>query len=528
MVIIFGDSLKAAKAYRGSAPLGKERLLGAFGRAAGLALVAFLAACSSDTILESAADAGNLPDADPQADASLPPDGGVSDASVAAPLQLSTTTLDFGDVPCASDSPPQTLTITNPGRAAVRWSVRLQRGAPFAFDGATSGTLAAGASVAVKVLVESTRGVRAGSAFTDALLVDDEDDATPSIQATLRAQLSGADFVFTDPTIDFGNIDVAGTPASRAVALENQGTAAATVSFDQQASGPFSLVYGASAGATSVTLAPGAASSGIVARFDPDSDGPATASFTLVTQGAVCTVPNVRLELTGTGVSSDLRVSEPELDWGLVACGATASAKTLSLSNVGTAAVNYTLTLAKGAASPFTLSRTSGALNPNASQSVTITPKAVPAPTSTAVDTSDNAFGDVLRVREPSGTEHTVDLLQTAKGAVFQVLPASVSFPSTAVGSSRDYAINIVNVGSARARVQYTIAPANGPFRGSTPLGPQPVEGQNDSLVNTITFEPTTAGTFNATLTWSHVPLQGEVLCGPMPAAIPITATATP
>lgn len=528
MVIIFGDSLEAAKAYRASAPLGKERLLRRAGRFMALGAVAFLAACSSDTLIESAPDAGDLPDAQPESDASIATDAGAPDASTTAALLLSDGTLDFGDVSCGTDSAPKALTITNRGRSAVTWSARLQRGNPFVIDGASSGTLAAGASVAVKVVFESTRGVRAGSAFTDALIVDDEDPATPPSQATLRGQLAGADFVFTSATIAFGNIDVAGTPASRAVALENQGTAAATVSFDQHSSGPFSLAYGTSASATSVSLAPGASSSGIVARFDPDSDGPASASFTLVTQGPVCTVPSESLELTGTGVSSDLRVSEPELDWALVACGATGSAKVLNLSNVGTAAVSYTLTLAKGAASPFTLSRTSGTLNPSASQNVTVTPKAIPSPTATAIDTSDNAFGDVLRIREPSGTEHTVDLLQTAKGAVFQVLPASVTFPSTAVGSSRDFAVNIVNVGSARARVQYTLTPASGPFRGSTPLGPQPVEGQNDSLVNTITFEPTAAGTFNATLTWTHVPLQGEGLCGPMPAPVAITATATP
>jgi hypothetical protein len=528
MFIIFGDSLKAERAYRGSAPLGKERLLGRSGRWAAFGAAAFLAACSSDTILESAPDAGDLPDAQTEPDAAPPADGASSDAGTNASLELSDAVIDFGDVSCGADSDPRSLTLTNRGRSAATWSARLQRGAPFVIDGASSGTLAAGAQVAVKILFESTRGARSGSAYTDALIVDDGDDATPVTQTTLRAELAGADFAFTSPTIAFGNIDVAGTPASRTVALENLGNRAATVSFDQQSSGPFSLVFGGSSSATSVSLAPGAATSGIVARFDPDSDGPANASFTLVTQGAVCTVPSENLELTGTGVSSDLRVSEPELDWSLVGCGATGSAKALSLSNVGTAAVSYTLTLAKGSSSPFTLSRTSGTLNPNGSQSVTVTPKAIPAPTNAAIDTSDNAFGDVLRIREPGGTEHTVDLLQTAKGAVFQVLPASVAFPSTVVGSSRDYAVNIVNVGSARARVQYTLTPVAGPFRGSTPFGPQPVEGQNDSLVNTITFEPTAAGTFSATLTWSHVPLQGEVLCAPMPAAIPITATATP
>jgi hypothetical protein len=440
---------------------------------------------------------------------------------------VSALTVDFGEVTCGTEGAPRSVTLTNGGARAVTWSAALQRSAPFAIQGARGGVLAPGASASITLAFEAPTGLRSGTGITDALVLADDDDATPDVQITVRGELAGADLVFTTSSLDFGSVDVNGPAASRPVPLENRGNRPANVGFDQLASGPFTVALGA-AGAASLTLAPNASPSGIVARFAPDADGLASASFTLVATGAVCTEPSGSLDLSGTGVSSDLRVSEPELDWGLVNCGATGAPKTLTLSNSGTASVAYTLTLAKGRSSPFTLSRTSGTLAVNASQSVTVTPTAIPTSSGAAVDTSDNAFGDVLRITEAGGNVRTVTLFQTAKGAVFQVLPASVAFPSTAVGASRDYSINLLNIGSGRARVQYTLTPLSGPFRSSRALGPVPVEGQNDSLVDTITFEPTQPGTFGATLAWSFVAAPGEVLCGPMPAPIAITGTATP
>jgi hypothetical protein len=533
MVVIFGKARRAEGSYRVCKPFGKERLLVPL-----LAVMAAAEACSSDTVIEdNAADAGILPDggatadagAAPSGDASPRPDG--STTTAVSPLRASATTVDFGAVDCGAEAAPKTVTITNTGARAVTWSAALQRSAPFTIRGPRGGVLAAGAAAQLTVAFDAPTGLRSGTGITDALVLDDGDDATADAQVTVRGELAGADLAFTTATLDFGSVDVNGPAASRPVPLENRGNRPATVTFDQLASGPFTIALGA-AGAPSVVLAPNAPPTGIVARFAPDADGLASTSFTLVATGSVCTEPASSLDLTGTGVSSDLRVSEPELDWGLVNCGATGAPKSLALSNSGTAGVSYTLALAKGAASPFTLSRTSGALAVGATQSVTVTPRAIPAPgaapTSAPIDTASDAFGDVLRITEARGAVRTVALLQTAKGAVFQALPASVPFPSTAVGSSRDYSVNLINVGSARARVQYTLTPLTGPFRSSRALGPVPVEGQNDSLVDTITFEPTRAGTFSATLTWSFVPAPGEVLCGPMPPAIPITGTATP
>lgn len=520
MVIIFGETRRTRGAYRGSRQFGKESLWIAV-----VAAIPLAAACSSDVVLDNAAADASSPDAGTivEQDAAAP---AVDAAPVSSPLRA-TTTLDFGTIPCGTAAVARSVTLTNDGPAPVDWSAQLRRGAPFSLTGSANGTLASGASVELAIAFDAPTGVHAGSTFTDALLVDDGVDATPETQVTLRGQLSGADLVLVDAAIDFGSIDVNGTPATRAVALENRGDTPVTVAFDQASLGPFSLVYNANASASSVVLSPNASASGIVARFAPDSDGPAAASFTLTPTGAVCTAPAATLDLSGSGISSDLRVSDPELDFGLVACGATGTPKNLVLTNAGTAAVTYAASLVKGAASPFTLSRASGSMNANGTQSIVVTAKAVPAPTSSAVDTSDNAFGDVLRIVEPGGATHTVDLLQTAKGAVFSVLPASVVFPPTAVGSSRDYTINLLNTGSGRAHVQYTLTPLSGPFRSTRPLGPTPVDA-NDSLVDTLTFEPASAASFNATITWSLVAVPGEVLCAPMPAAITVQGTATP
>ncbi len=529
MVIFSRTISNLVASYIGAGRLGKERLF--FGLTA--ALVLGLSGCSSDVVLGNDVPPGNIPedagDGGPgpgngASDAATGASDGRADAAAPSGLHASLAVVDFEKVPCGSSAPGRSFSLANTGTATTAWSVALRRGDPFQISGPTAGSLAAGASVQIALIFTAPTGVRSASAFNDALLIDDSDDATTDEQITVRAQVSGADLVFTTAVVNFGTTDIAGPARSRAIALENRGDLAATIAFDQQSQGPFALFF--VGGGNSLVLAPGAATSGIRADFQPTVEGLAAASFTLMPSGAICTAPSDSLDLSGEGISSDLRTSEPELDFGLVGCGTAASPRTVTLSNAGTAPVSYTLALVKGAASPFTLSRANGTLAAGASQALIVTPKPVPAPAASAVNTSANAFGDVLTITEPGGTVHTMDLLQTARGAVFSVLPASVVFPSTVVGNERDYNINLDNLGSGRARVQYTITPVNGPFRSTRPLGPIPVDAA-DSLVDTITFEPLSAGSFSATLTWTLVPVAGEVLCAPMPASIAISAVAT-
>jgi hypothetical protein len=131
--------------------------------------------------------------------------------------------------------------------------------------------------------------------------------------------------------------------------------------------------------------------------------------------------PNVTL--TGNG-TNNVKVNPTTLDFGFTNCGATALPQTLQITANGQA-LNYMTSLAKGANTPFTLSAASGTVAAQATATITVTPKAIPFPSTTGA----NGFGDVLTISSdiPGDTPHAVALNQTARGAILVFSPLTIT-----------------------------------------------------------------------------------------------------
>ncbi len=239
----------------------------------------------------------------------------------------------------------------------------------------------------------------------------------------------------------------------------NAGSPAATVSLS-----PGNSAYTVQSGGT---IAAGGSATETVS-FDPTAAQGDVSSLSFTTSDALCTPLPAAIVLSGTGTAGSLSLSATTLTFGtnpsdpngLVACGSTGTTQTLSLSNVGTQALNVeTATLGKGASSPFSLSGP-GATLPlligiGGSSSITITPAAIPQAVADPNDPS--AFSDVLTITTDAtnDTPHTVTLTMQPYGTVIASTPfhSTWSFGTVGAGSIGTFSNTIQNTGNATASV---------------------------------------------------------------------------
>ena len=154
---------------------------------------------------------------------------------------------------------------------------------------------------------------------------------------------------------------------------------------------------------------------------------------------------------------------------GLVPCGTTAGAQTVSVTNNSSQTLTLALTLAGGAASPYTVSGPA-TVAASATAMVTVTPKAIPATASTTTD----GFADTLSIGATGGVvseSHTVALHQTAQGAILTFNPTALSFSAS---GSKAFTVNnsgnlsapyTLAVGGTNASL-YTVGPSAGTASG--------------------------------------------------------------
>jgi hypothetical protein len=247
----------------------------------------------------------------------------------------------------------------------------------------------------------------------------------------------------------------------------NPGSAAANVSF---------VVQGSGASAYAVTplsasdIAPGGGlSSSESVAFTPVSSVAYPASLALATSDSLCAPLPTPISMTGTGAQGKVAVSPTILTFGtspsdpagLVNCGATGPASSLTISNVGNADFAVTaLTLGLGAASPYQLSGAAASLPADVgigdSISLTITPKAIPSAVANPNDASP--FSDTLTITTNAAldTPHSIALVMQARGAVIANTPLSTTwnFGTIGYGSIGTVTSTIRNAGNAPASLQ--------------------------------------------------------------------------
>ena len=393
-------------------------------------------------------------------------------------LTPGTASLNFGSVVVGSN---QTLseTITNSGGSTVTISQAAVTGTGFSLSGVTVPfTLTAGASKSLNVVFAPQS---AGTPSGTLNITSDASNSSLTVPVSGTALTAGSLAAGT-PALSFGTVTV-GNNQTIPETLTNSGGSSVNVTQATVTGAGFSL----SGLTVPFTLAAGASKSFNVV-FTPQSAGTPSGTLTITSNASntSLTVP-----LTATAVMpGSLTAGTPSLSFGSVTVGNT---KTLSetITNSGGSTVNVSQAAVAGSGFsitgltvPFTL-----AAGASKSFSVVFAPQAAGSPTGTLTITSD-ASNPSLTV-PVSGTAATVGTLSPG--------PASLSFGSVNVGSSKTLSETITNSGGTTVTVSQATVTGTGYSITGLTVPFTLAAGASKSF--NVVFAPQAAGTPSGTLT---------------------------
>jgi hypothetical protein len=468
----------------------------------------------------------------PESNVTPNPDSGSSSGSLPPGTELITgleegpegTGLYFGDkgfVNCGKQAPEKTLILNNPTNDIINFEVKLTAGEEYYTVNPLKGGVPIGGTAVIKIVPNA---IPQNSEVTPDLYAGTLELKTSPSQppTTIRLhQTARGAIVTTNPTsMDFGSVRI-GSPVNRTLTLMNKGNVAVTANLSVTSSA-FSI-EGAASG--SVTLAPGGAlgSKDIVLSPTEAKSYDDTLTVSFDPSVAHCAPPPSTISLKGQG-SISVGVSPGTLQFGLVDCGTAGAAQTVTISS--TSAMNFTPTLGKSAASPYTLADASG--NPIALGSSIPVPAAstyelrvVPKTIALPASTTAGAFDDTLTITTdiPTDSPHNVQLRETARGAVFVLEPQTINVTGT-INETKTNNFTLRNNGNAPAPYQITVSPAS-TFTSNLTSGTLQGGGTAAGVLTTrlpSTYSTQVNGTIQVTST-------GGVLCADLPSPITLSAT---
>jgi hypothetical protein len=371
---------------------------------------------------------------------------------------LSTTSLDFGKVDCGSKAASQTFTLTNSGNAPLTYDAPSlgKSPSPYMMSPSTGGSLTAGQAVTFTVTPNAipTTSTVQPDFYADTITFTTNVIADAAHVVNLHMTAYGSILSFSPASLDFGNVPVTQTgTGSFSIVNAGNATAHVTVASDNSAFGvPFTP--------TAVTSG---TSASVNATFSPGTSTSAqSANVTMAAASAdvLCApLPSAPLTMTGTGTNGSVAYSPASLNFGLVNCGATAPAQTITFTNAGNQSYTITPALGKGAQSPYTLAvaPASGVVaaasgGTPGTATITVTPAAIPSVSSTPGD-----YGDTLTVSTTvtGDSAHQINLSEGASGAILAFTPTSISFPTTSVGAQSLFSLSVTNSGNSPATINF-------------------------------------------------------------------------
>ena len=216
--------------------------------------------------------------------------------------------------------------------------------------------------------------------------------------------------------------------------------------------------------------------------FTPTTWGAASGALTFTTDAG-----SFAFDLHGTGVRPGLGASPPSLDFGELPVGGRAT-QNVNIVNTGT--TDETITGATGPTGSFSstgLPAAGTVLAPGASVSIPVTaaPRRTGALASSLTVTSDQgSVKVVVRATGVTGAPHLT------------ITPMSLAFGTVAAGGNRTLSFDISNTGNLTLTITKAAPPA-APFGTSTPVSEGQQLAPGDTIHQTVTFAPTTTGSFS-------------------------------
>jgi hypothetical protein len=302
------------------------------------------------------------------------------------------------------------------------------------------------------------------------------DTALLLLATTSAAITVGPSGVLSPNSLTFGSQLVGTTSGAQTVTLSNNGTASLSISMIAT-TGDFTQTNNCGS-----TL-PAGVSCSISVIFSPTASGPSTGSL-IVTDNAPGSHQTATLNGTGTAPMADL--SPTSLTFGSQLVGTTSAAKSIMLSNNGTASLSISMIATTG---DFAQTNNCGSTLPagvSCSISVTFSPTASGARTGSLIVT-DNA----------PGSHQTATLNGTGTAPTADLSPTSLTFASQLVGTiSAAKSIMLSNNGTASLSIN--MIATTGDFAQINNCGSTLPAGVSCSI--SITFTPTAGGTRTGSL----------------------------
>jgi hypothetical protein len=430
---------------------------------------------------------------------SLPLSG--ASAGVAS-LTLSPSTLTFSPTAVGITTPPQTVTVSNGGTAAISVGTPTVTG-DFALAANTCGlTIAAGASCSLSITFKpAASGPRTGTlSLADAL-------------SNHTVALSGGGIAgvisLSANTLTFADTALNATSASQALTVNNTGTGSLNIA-SVTASGDFA----AASSCAGQALTPGKRCT-VALTFTPTSVGTRTGTLTLTTDSGGTTATQTTVALIGNGKGAFYVVLTPvSVDFGTQNVGTIGNVTNITISNTGTATGAIQSINASG---DFIIkANTCGASLPSQTG---CTVSIVFAPSTTGIRTG------TLTVVDDAGTQITA-LTGTGTSAATDTLsPLSLSFVTQQVNTtSTAKTITLTNTGDTPLTLVASQILA-GDFTAINSCGPT-LTAHNTCGI-TVTFAPKSIGTLTGTLQVSDVlhiqtvALSGISIAGPGVSLLP-------
>ncbi len=394
-------------------------------------------------------------------------------------LTVSANSLAFGNVNVNTTS-TRTLTLTSSGTAALKVNSATLTGSGFTISGVTFPvTLNPGQAVSLQVnYAPKVAGSASGS------ITLSSNSSTGSTTVSLNGTGISPQLTLSGSTLAFGNVALNAT-ASQTLTLTSSGTAPLTVNSATLTGAGFKL----SGGAFPVTLNPGQTAS-LQVSFAPTGGGSASGTITISSNSASGSTSVVNL--TGTGVSSQLTVSASSVAFGNVVVNSTLS-KTLTLTASGTNAITVNSATISGAGFKMSGAGLPTTLNPGQSLSlqVSFTPT-VAASASGSITISSNASTGATTIVSLSGTGTAPQLTVSATTLAFGNVTLNTTSTQILTLSSSGTAPVTIN-SAALSGTGFTMSGAACPAT----LNP----GQSLSLQ--VSFAPTVTGAVSGTITVS-------------------------
>ncbi|MES2392318.1 MAG: choice-of-anchor D domain-containing protein [Acidobacteriota bacterium] len=428
----------------------------------------------------------------------------ITATSLAQPaLALSATSFTFPDTQVATQSAPQTLTITSNGNAPLTITSFALTGdftVPSATDNCSGQTLAVNAQCTLQIIFAPTQtGTRTGQLTIYANISGG--------QATVALSGNGinpAAIVLNPLSLTFAATIVNQTTAAQIITVSNTGGTTATLQ-TPIISGDFAI----SANTCGTTLAASTGCS-LSITFTPTATGTRTGTLTL-TDSAGTQVA----QLTGIGQAPATdTLSPPSLTFAQQQIGTTSPSQQVTLTNSG----DIALTLVSTSVSPgdFTAVSSCGtSLAAHSTCAITVTF----IPTTTGTRSATLTVSDQFR-------SQTVSLTGTGVApAGVSLSPSSLTFAATGVGlNSIAQALTLTNNGGLPLAISNIAISANFTIATNTCTT---TLAASSSCTLQIVFAPTSAGALSGTVTLTDNAASGTQTASLSGIGIDFTLTAT-